>query len=159
MSLVYVSLSLLTKIFFIKEFLDVFVSLRSWIKRSWNWKRWSFSDISSIGASTNVGMTEERSERRIKAGTLGFSFRLRGRTRKRRKRRKRVVSTGCLRESALTLSWTRRSLFGTKKKSAKEPMPQSVIRVALPCPLTFYGARTEFKRESIRKKAEGQPVM
>jgi len=49
-------------------------------------------------------MTEERSERRIKAGTLGFSFRLRGRTRKRRKRRKRVVSTGCLRESALTLS-------------------------------------------------------
>lgn len=132
------------------------MSFRPWIKRSRNWKRWSFSDVPSIGAS-NAGMTEERSERRIKAGTLGFSFRLRGRTRK-VKRRKRVVSTGCLRESALTLSWTRRSLFGTKKKSAKEPMPQSVIRVALPCPLTFYGARTEFKRESIaiRKKNRGR---
>lgn len=48
-----------------------------------------------------------------------------------------------------------------EKKSAKEPMPRSVIRVALPCPLTFRGVRTEVERESVatRWKAEGDSVM
>lgn len=36
-----------------------------------------------------------------------------------------------------------------EKKSAKEPMPRSVIRVALPCPLTFRGVCTEVERESV----------
>jgi len=36
-----------------------------------------------------------------------------------------------------------------EKKSAKEPMPRSVIRVALPCPLTFRDVRTEVERESV----------
>lgn len=80
---------------------------------------------------------------------LSFSFRFYGRTRM--AERRRTVSASCLRESALTLSWAQQSLFGTKKKSAKEPMPCNPGRV-LPCPLTFRGTCTEMQKEIRRRK-------
>lgn len=111
-------------------------------------ERDDLAGIPSIGTSTGAGMTEE-SKRRIKAGTrLLFSASW--------KDAKGEEEEGSLRWSLPPRECldpepsTAESLRDEEeKKSAKEPMPRSVIRVALPCPLTFRGVRTEVERESV----------
>lgn len=112
-------------------------------------ERDDLASIPSIGVSAGAGMTEE-SERRIKVGTSLFGF-VEGRKR-RRKRRRRATSAASLppRECLDPESSAADSLRDEEeKKSAKEPIPRSVIRVALPCPLTFRGVCTEVERESV----------
>lgn len=113
--------------------------------------------IPSIGVSAGAGMTEE-SEGRIKAriSTSLFGF-VEGRERTGRRKAGQLgwplPPRECLDPEPSAAESHRDE---EEKKSAKEPMPRSVIRVALSCPLTFRGAEVERGSPSPPEESKGR---
>lgn len=107
---------------------------------SWNWKR--RDPPSRLSLPRPALEWRKRAREGLKEQELGLSFRLRGR------RRGRQEPLCLRRASALTLS-SRGVSSGWRRKVRRNRCRASVIRVVLPCPLTFRGGvRTEAERES-----------